>query len=369
MKDSRSIKAVLDEKFSKNDTVFIVPHSRPDFDALGASIGMSLISKKNKKKCYIIIDDDIEKLDQSTRKVIGEIKSIFEVVKSKDVPKLMRDSNLLIAVDVNKDYLISEGTKELLDSFNDVIILDHHKPDEHTIKTSNAFIDEKLSSICEEVSRLLFLYGVKITADCANYLLAGILLDTNKFTKNTSQETFEVIAKLVQKGGNTSIASQLFLEDFEDDRKMLQIVNDVAFTSYGYAIAGGVDEIKRIYTVEDIAKAADYLLKYRVNATFALGYIDEDTISVSARSKGMIDVSNIMSMLGGGGNEASAAARIKGKTIKEVKEALNKLLIPGNYMGWTQEEIKQDIYGELSENKSEYTTTTDKDGNILKLRK
>ncbi|MDD6272208.1 MAG: DHHA1 domain-containing protein [bacterium] len=351
MKDSRSIKAVLDEMFAKNDTVFIVPHSRPDFDALGASIGMSLISKKCKKKCYIIIDDDIEKLDQSTRKVLGDIKGVFDIIKSKDVPKVMGDSNLMITVDVNKDYLISEGTKKLLDSFNDIVILDHHKPDEHTIKTSHAFIDESLSSICEEISRLMFLYGVKITPDCANYLLSGILLDTNKFTKNTSPSTFEVIAKLTQKGGDTAIASQLFLEDFEDDRKMLQIVNDVAFTNYGYAVAGGVDDLKRIYSVEDIAKAADYLLKYRVNATFAMGYIDEDTISVSARSKGMIDVSNIMAILGGGGHETSAAARIKGRTIKEVKQALNSLLVPGNYMGWNIEDIKEDIYKVIPENK------------------
>ena len=129
---------------------------------------------------------------------------------------------------------------------------------------------------------------------------------------------------------------------------MLQIINDVSFNNYGYAIAGGTDELIRMYNVEDIAKAADYLLKYRVNATFAIGYIDDDLISVSARSKGMIDVSNVMAILGGGGNETSAAAKIRGRSISEVKQAINNLLIPGHYMGWDIEDIKKDVYGELN---------------------
>lgn len=344
MKDSRIIKETLNEVFMNNDTVFIVPHNRPDFDAIGACIGMSIISKKNLKKCYIVIDDEDEKLDKSTANVIRDVKSIFDVINSKDIIDHISDRSALITVDVNKDYLIPDDVNKLLNKFNDVVILDHHKTDDYTIKAKYTFVDEKLSSMCEEVARLMFLFNVKVTPDCANYLLAGILLDTNKFTKNTSPATFEIIAKLTQKGGNTAIASQLFLEDFEDDRKMLQIVNNVTFTEYAYAIAGGFDDIKRIYSVEDIAKAADYLLKYRVNATFALGYIDDNTVSVSARSKGNVDVANIMQILGGGGNETSAAAKIKNRTIKEVKEAIDKLLIPGNYIGWEKEDILKDIY-------------------------
>ena len=54
MQDSKNIKQTLDMLLSENDTVFIVPHNRPDFDAIGAAMGMSLICKKNKKKNYIV---------------------------------------------------------------------------------------------------------------------------------------------------------------------------------------------------------------------------------------------------------------------------------------------------------------------------
>ena len=330
MQDSRIVKDCLDRLLNENDTVFIVPHNRPDMDAIGASIGMSLICKKNKKKSYIVVDDNIEKIESASRKVIEEVKNDFDIIKASEIPELITDKSLMMCVDVNKDYLIS--TNKYIDMFNDIMILDHHKIDEHTVKTPNLFIDERLSSTCEEVSRLVFSYGVKINKDYANYLLAGIILDTNKLSKNVSTDTFLVATKLTSKGADATIANNMFLEDFEHDRAIQRIVDNTIFPTYVFAIASDVDGSGRIYDLEDIAKASDYLLKYQVNASFAIAYIDEETISISARSKGIIDVSKIMKLFGGGGNEHSGAARIKGMTIEEVKKALCDLLVPTNYL-------------------------------------
>lgn len=330
MHDSRVAKECLDKLLNENDTVFIVPHNRPDMDAIGSSIGISLICKKNKKKSYIVVDDNIEKIEAATRKVIEEVKNDFDIIRASDIEELITDKSLMICVDVNKDYLIS--TNKYIGMFNDIMILDHHKMDEHTIKTQYSFIDESLSSTCEEVSRLVFLNNVKINQDYANYLLAGIILDTNKLSKNVSSDTFLVATKLTSKGADATIANNMFLEDFEHDRAIQRIVDNTVFPTYVFAIASDVDGSGRIYDLEDIAKASDYLLKYQVNASFAIAYIDEETISISARSKGIIDVSKIMKLFGGGGNEHSGAARIKGMTIEEVKKALCDLLVPTNYL-------------------------------------
>ena len=225
------------------------------------------------------------------------------------------------------------------------MVIDHHKIDEHTIKTQNLFTDEKLSSTCEEVSRLVFSYGVKINKDYANYLLAGIILDTNKLSKNVSTDTFLVATKLTSKGADATIANNMFLEDFEHDRAIQRIVDNTIFPTYVYAIASDKDDSGKIYDVEDIAKASDYLLKYQVNASFAMAYIDEETISISARSKGIIDVSKIMKLFGGGGNEHSGAAKIKGMTIEEVKRILCELLVPTNYL---EEEVTKEKVLSLS---------------------
>ena len=330
MQDSKCIKGVLDRLLEVNDSVFIVPHIRPDFDALGASIGMALICKKKNKKCYIVIDDDYEKLEPETKKVLDSVKGNFEFIRSNDLSVYLTDRSLMIAVDANKDYLLC--TQKYLKDFKNIMVIDHHKMDEHTIKTPYLFVDDKVSSACEEVSRLLFLYDVKVSPDYANYLLAGIILDTNKLSKNTSARTFEVASLLTACGADPTIANNMFLEDFEHDRAIQRLVDNTDFQTFMFAIASDSEDSGRIYEPEDIAKAADYLLKYNINCSFAMAYIDDETISMSARSKGMIDVSRIMRLFGGGGNEFSAAAKIKGKTLPEIKTLLVNSLKPGAFI-------------------------------------
>lgn len=330
MQKSKCIKGVLDRLLEVDDSVFIVPHIRPDFDALGASIGMALICKKNNKKCYIVIDDDYEKLEAETKKVLDSVKGNFEFIRSNDLSIYLTDKSLMIAVDANKDYLLC--TERYLKDFKNIMIIDHHKTDEHTIKTPYLFVDDKASSVCEEVARLLSLYEVKLSPDYANYLLAGIILDTNKLSKNTSARTFEVASMLTASGADPTIANNMFLEDFEHDRAIQRLVDNTDFQTFMFAIASDSEDSGRIYEPEDIAKAADYLLKYNINCSFAMAYIDDETISMSARSKGLIDVSKIMRLFGGGGNEYSAAAKIKGKTLPEIKSYLVSILLPGAFI-------------------------------------
>ena len=73
METNGELKPTLDKLMSEVDSVFIVPHNRPDFDALGAAVGMSLIAgKKYKKKNYIIINDEIKSLPVEIQKMIGD---------------------------------------------------------------------------------------------------------------------------------------------------------------------------------------------------------------------------------------------------------------------------------------------------------
>ena len=88
-----------------------------------------------------------------------------------------------------------------------------------------------------------------------------------------------------------------------------------------------------IYRREELAKVADYLSKYRTDATFAIGYTSEGEISISARSsKGIIDVGEVMRELGGGGSPYSAATKITGSNIEETGKVLTRTLKPRTYI-------------------------------------
>lgn len=342
METNGELKPTLEMLMREDDAVFIVPHNRPDFDAIGASIAMALIvGKKYKKKNYIVINDDYLKLPMDIRKVIDDISTRYHVIKVEDINALQTDKSLMIMVDVNKDYLVS--TKDCLDNFKDILIIDHHLADEHTIQTPYLFIDTNTSSTCEEVSKLLFSLNTKISPNDANYLLAGIMLDTNKLTKNISSKTLMVLSKLTERGASVSAVNNLFLEDYEHDRIIHKMVDNTNFLRYSIAIAADASNSERIYTIEDIAKCADYNLKFDVGASFAIAYIDQDMVSVSGRSKEAFDISKVMVKLGGGGQPTSGAARIKGHKIDEVKNYLYLLLQPYNVDFPTFEEYCQNI--------------------------
>ena len=86
-----------------------------------------------------------------------------------------------------------------------------------------------------------------------------------------------------------------------------------------------------VYTPEELAKAADYVLKYGVDASFAVGNVGDGVVQVSARSPENINVGEVMKELGGGGNQASGAAKITESSVEEVGKTLRKVLEPTGY--------------------------------------
>ena len=72
------------------------------------------------------------------------------------------------------------------------------------------------------------------------------------------------------------------------------------------------------------AQAADELLDVEgIKASFVLCE-DGDTIFVSARSLGEINVQVILEKIGGGGHQTISGAQFKGKTLGEVKEIVKE---------------------------------------------
>ncbi len=326
MLNIKNLRLVLDQKLQNTKRVIIIPHLYPDFDAIGSAIGLSLIASKYKKESFILLDYPTYTIDAGVKMIIdsSEENGIKYLDKS-EYSKVKSPDNVMILTDVNKANRICLDEK--LDPKN-TIIIDHHSEDENTIKTKNKFIDQSISSASEIVAKLLFLMKVKYDSDIANYLLAGIYLDTNHLTKNISSKTMKIVGKLLDSGASMSTINDFFSEDFVSDRKIHRLLDKTVISSYSIATVIGEDEI---YTKEELAKAADYLLKYKTDAGFVIGRIDDNTVSVSARSKGKINVGEVMSHLNGGGNVQSGATVLKDTTPSEINKKLQKILTPKFY--------------------------------------
>lgn len=327
MIDIKNLKINIEQKILESDNVVIVPHNGIDFDAIGSALGLSLIAKKLKKTSCIVVNDPVYKIEHGVQLIIDEVKKDFTIVNHDKYLKSKTENDLYILTDVNKSYLIS--VNEEINNPDKVIIIDHHDEDKNTVLSSNKYIDSSVSSASEVVTELLMNSKVKLNPNIADYLLSGIYLDTNKLTKNVSPRTMQITAKLLESGAEMSRVNELFTEDFNSDRRVHNLVNCANFITISLAIVSADEDTE--YTKEELAKVADYLLKYKVDGAFAIGRVGENITSISARSKGRIDVGNVMQQLSGGGNKYSAATKLTDCSIEEVTKRLVKVIQPTCY--------------------------------------
>ena len=334
----KSLKTLLEYLLKHTSKVFIIGHKEPDFDSIGSSIGLQVLCSALGKEAYIIIDDPDIGMEPGVKKIRDESKGKYSMISLDEFHQLVDNESLLIMADVCKTHMTP--IENDLDKFKEILILDHHEEDLFTIKTDNKLIDPKISSASEIVGQLLHAFRVRYPEDVANYLLAGIVLDTKRYKKNTTQNTHDVAKKLMSNGGQTDYVNDLFLEEFDDDRKINDLVfngtffqqyANMLFQNHQVSFTLNRESPTTIYRKEDIAKASDKMLKYRIDAAFVMGFVKEGTISISARGKSL-DVGKIMSKMNGGGNAQSAGGRIESNNIFQVEQDL---------MAIVSEEIEQ----------------------------
>ncbi len=327
MLDIKNLKVNLEQMILDSDKVIIFPHKDADFDAIASSLGMSLISEKLKKENHILVSDPIYKLDHGVQSIIAEQREEHSIINCEQYELEKTKNTLNILCDVNKPKLLykKDFDKEKL------VIIDHHDRDSETFDSKVSHIDNTASSASEIITALLSLYKIKIPKDIANIMLTGILLDTNRLSKNVSSDTMRIVTKLLESGATMEKAGDYFTEDFNSDRRIQELVSGTEFLNYTIALVLGNKD--NIYTKEELAKAADYLLKYKVDAAYAIGNIENGVISISARSKDSVNVGDVMRELEGGGNQYSGATKLANTTIEEVEQKLKKIILPNHYIG------------------------------------
>ena len=333
MFDIKYLKSIIEGKINKCDRVVIVPHNNADFDAIGSALGISLICKKHNKPFTIIVNDPPHIIEPGVKKIINECNKEF-LIQKKD--KYLKNKNkdekvLYILTDVNKHNLIS--VNDILPDKEDIIVIDHHNPaydsnhpERSTVESNYIFIDNEKSSASEIITELLKCMKIEIPSNIANYLYSGIYLDTCKLTKNCKANTMTMAALLLSSGANISKVNDYFKEDIVSDRKVQALVSNIKITNYMIAIVKAMEDEE--YTREELAKAADYALKYGVDASFAIGRIEDDYVSVSGRSNEKINMDAVMKSIGGGGSPTSGAARRQNITIEEMYNDLIDTLTP-----------------------------------------
>lgn len=314
----------LNKAIRNAKNIFLMAHKNLDLDALGSSIGMNMILKRKKKKCYIIIDD--KNHEPGVEKVLRELEGCITIIKSSEIDEYLlprKNKNLLIILDTNKKDLVQ--SKDVLNKIENKLIIDHHDLGKTTIKDAIIIDDNKVSSTCEMITSLIEYYDVEIESYYATILLSGIVLDTNNFTLNTTAETFYASYYLSSLGASAKKVQYLLKQNIEEYTERQKLLSGIETIEGKIAFTKATPYMQ--YRRDDLARVADTLLFFNnIEASFVIGKVGKDTIGLSARSLGNFDISKILVKLGGGGDTYNGAATFEKTTISKVEQELKKIL-------------------------------------------
>ena len=302
--------------------LWIVPHERPDADALGAALGLKATLGQFGAEVAVVSSD-------APPAVYDVIPTIAEVALG--APTWQPDAIVLVdCADPKRAGRIGELIIALPAS-TPRILIDHHVSNETTWPL--AWVDATAAATCEMVSLIAVALKADLSVDdgrLATTLAAGVIMDTATFQHgNTTPRTLEVGGLLLAAGAPISEISRKIYRS-----KPLAQVQLHARVLASLTTADGGRTVFATMTLGDLAESGANLemsegivdsLAHVAEADVAI-FFKEDGPSaarISVRTKGEgPDATAIVGAFGGGGHARAAGATIE----RPVNEAVTLVL-------------------------------------------
>ncbi|MDE7286859.1 MAG: DHH family phosphoesterase, partial [Lachnospiraceae bacterium] len=229
----------LREIISTKERVLIMGHRLADVDSFGAAVGIYRIATTLDRKANIVLND----VSASMKPMVDLIRSHEEynedmIVTSQQALELAGNGTVLVVVDVNKPSITE--CPELLRMCKSIVVLDHHRQGAEIIENATlSYVEAYASSTCEMVSEILQYIGenIKITAEEADCMYSGIVVDTNNFMTKTGVRTFEAAAFLRRNGADVTRVRKLSREDATEYKAKADAVSQAEIYRKSYAIS------------------------------------------------------------------------------------------------------------------------------------
>lgn len=315
---ARIISNSIHEIIQESDEVFIMGHQNEDFDALGAALGVSRMARQLKKPVHIILSDfntGISKFTEGLKAKEGYSELFLPASR---LINITAEKPVLFVVDTHIPHLTA--SPDLLDRIKDIVVIDHHRRSSNFIKNARlTYSEPATSSTSELVTELLYYFNEDMNLPRleATALYAGILVDTKNFAVQTGVRTFDAAAYLRRCGADPIVVRQMFRSDFETEQAKAKTKAMAQMLPNGLIITKCADELPNIQVIA--AQVADSLLRIEgANASMVVFQLSPDTVGISARSTGAINVQVIMEQFGGGGHQNVAGAQITGTSLEDV---------------------------------------------------
>ena len=312
---SRLIAHALRALMNQSSRVFIMGHKNPDMDCFGAALGISRIAQSVGKDTYILLGSYDETMDD----LIQDAKDTgdYEFISDERAVSLYKKNSLVVVVDTHRPGLVE--SLDLVEMAEKLVVIDHHRRAEDLLPHQVLSYMEPYASSASELVAEVVQYACekkslsKVEADA---LLAGIMLDTNRFAVKAGVRTFEAASWLRRNGADLQTVRRYFQANAENFRVRAACVASAKIIDD--RIAMSIHEGRNNNAQIVNSQVADELLTIKgIEASFVAGQDQNGETVVSARSLGTINVQRIMEQFGGGGHLNTAGARVS-QTPREI---------------------------------------------------
>lgn len=287
----------------------IVGHERPDGDAIGSVLALSLSLKALGKTAVPVL--------------VGGLPARFRFLPGSDAVSrtLPSESTAIIAVDTADAERLGLGEIESV-----AINLDHHPT--NTAFAEINLVDPTTAATAELLFNLAPELGLPIDREIATNLLLGLVTDTIGFrTPSVSPDTLRIAAQLMEQGAELVevYRNGLIHRRYDAVRywgaglQKLERDQDLVWASLsledrrqaGYPGADDADLIDILTTIQEARVAIIFVEQ------------DERSVKVSWRAHAGVDVAELAGKFGGGGHHLAAGAVIEG-TLEQVRSRVVK---------------------------------------------
>ena len=293
------------------ETIIIERHTRPDLDALGSQIGLSLILKNKypNKNIYIV----------------GDMTKKYSFIgKMDEIEDEKFNGALVIIVDVAVSYLVSD---KRYTNASKVWVIDHHKNDCDI--TDYKLVDTTRSAAAEYIAYLVMKEGIDITSSAATALYGGIITDSGRFMYGANlSETLRISASLIDFGADAKyIYDNIYIETLQE-REMKNYFQERIKFKDGVAWLENEKEVFDKFKCEfnDISRGMLSLMagieeiKIWCNFTYDM---ESNTVKCEFRSRG-VEIVDVAKSFGGGGHAYACGCTIP--SFQNVDEVIQKFI-------------------------------------------
>ncbi len=304
---SRIIGHALATLMEQSSRIFVMGHKNPDMDSFAAAIGISRLAKTVGKDAYIILGE----YNETMIDMVADAKKTgdYEFVTGERALGLVEENSLVVVVDTHRRMLVE--SIELVDQVERLAIIDHHRKAEDVLTNPTlSYLESYASSASELVTEILqYRLDKKVLSRYeADVLMAGIMLDTNRFAVKAGVRTFEAASWLRRAGADLSRVRRYFQESPDSFINRANGIVNARILEDGIAMS--ICEGHSINTQIINSQVADELLTIKgTTASFVAGRNEEGQTVVSARSLGNMNVQTIMEHFGGGGHMNTAGTK------------------------------------------------------------